>query len=101
LLARPHVLLSSLHHLVLLLALRLSTQSNYHSDAESSSRAALSLASAGVPSNSDEMISRLADELLLGSETLEKVRGLESKLDYQIKKLVGLAEAFLTADSPE
>jgi U3 small nucleolar ribonucleoprotein protein LCP5 len=39
------------------------------------------------------MIRRLAGELLLGSETLEKVRGLESKLDYQIKKLVGLAEA--------
>ncbi|GFZ44704.1 hypothetical protein JCM24511_02428 [Saitozyma sp. JCM 24511] len=93
LLARPHVLLSSLHHLVLLLALRLSTQSNYHPDAESSSPASLSLASGGVPSNSDDMISRLAGELLLGSETLEKVRGLESKLDYQIKKLVGLAEA--------
>ena len=40
-----------------------------------------------------QVASELAGELALGQEIMDKVRGLESKLDYQIKKLVGLAEA--------
>jgi U3 small nucleolar ribonucleoprotein protein LCP5 len=35
----------------------------------------------------------LAGELRTNHEVMEKVKGLEGKLEYQIKKLVGLAEA--------
>jgi U3 small nucleolar ribonucleoprotein protein LCP5 len=35
----------------------------------------------------------LAGELALCHEVMDKVRGMESKLEYQVKKLVGLAEA--------
>ena len=98
LLLRPHVLLSSLHHLVILLALRLQ-------GAEVPKEAARTLAAYGTTSRPSRSISRaaeamaeLADELRINQEVMDKVRGLEFKLEYQIKKLSGLAEAAETRE---
>lgn len=41
----------------------------------------------------------LVDETNVNQEVLAKTKALESKLDYQIKKLVGLAEAEKTSGS--
>ncbi|KAK8844624.1 hypothetical protein IAR55_006471 [Kwoniella newhampshirensis] len=96
LLLRPHLLLSSLHNLIILLALRLtnapllpdaSTSSAFSTPFASSSRSRDAIDTAQIAAD------ELAGELVLSQEVMEKVRGLESKLDYQIKKLVGLAEA--------
>lgn len=95
LLVRPHMLLASLHHLVVLVGLRLSSFSE-HAPAAGSS-AALSQPfvdgrSRPSPDSAAEWEDELAGELALCHEVMDKVRGMETKLEYQIKKLVGLAE---------
>ncbi|WVQ82949.1 hypothetical protein IAT38_005085 [Cryptococcus sp. DSM 104549] len=93
---RPHLLLSSLHQLTILLALRLASPSHL-SNPDASSSTALSTPFT-QPRERPELTaenaaSELAGELVVNQEVMDKVRGLESKLEYQIKKLVGLAEA--------
>jgi len=97
LLVRPHLLMASLHHLVVLTGLRLSSLSSHTPDASSSAALAHPFAG-GRTSRPDspsatEWEDELAGELQLCHEVMDKVRGLENKLEYQIKKLVGLAEA--------
>ncbi|BEJ15572.1 hypothetical protein CspHIS471_0501770 [Cutaneotrichosporon sp. HIS471] len=93
LLVRPHLLLSGLHHLVVLVGLRLSCLRQSQPDAASS--AALSSAYAAGRTRPEDPVweDELAGELALCHEVMDKVRGMESKLEYQVKKLVGLAEA--------
>lgn len=93
LLARPHLLLAGLHHLVVLVGLRLSALKDSKPDAGAS--VALASAFAGGRQRPEEAVweDELAGELALCHEVMDKVRGMESKLEYQIKKLVGLAEA--------
>jgi U3 small nucleolar ribonucleoprotein protein LCP5 len=99
LLLRPHLLLTSLHHLVILLALRLSSlnASHSHTNPDASSSTALTTPFAAPRSRRDlksakEVEEEIAGELVLVQEVMEKVRGLESKVEYQVKKLMGLAD---------
>lgn len=97
LLLRPHLLLTSLHHLVIMLGLRLASASSHEPDASSSTALSIPFASESRERRDlhsvDEMTDELAGELLLVQEVMDKVRGLESKVDYQVKKLIGLADA--------
>lgn len=97
LLLRPHLLLTSLHHLVLLLAFRLSSSTELSTPTANNSTALKvpfnSAARPARPEGTDELEDELAGELVLCQEIMEKVKGLESKVSYQVKKLVALAEA--------
>ncbi|OXC67936.1 hypothetical protein AYX13_03620 [Cryptococcus neoformans] len=92
---RPHLLLSSLHQLVILLALRLASSTEATPDPSTST--ALSILFPNPRSRpeltDDNVLNEIAGELVINQEVMDKVRGLENKLEYQIKKLVGLAEA--------
>ncbi|OWZ67992.1 hypothetical protein AYX14_05580, partial [Cryptococcus neoformans] len=92
---RPHLLLSSLHQLVILLALRLASSTEATPDPSTST--ALSIPFPNPRSRpeltDDNVLNEIAGELVMNQEVMDKVRGLENKLEYQIKKLVGLAEA--------
>ncbi|WVN85970.1 uncharacterized protein L203_101128 [Cryptococcus depauperatus CBS 7841] len=91
---RPHILLSSLHHLVILLALRLTGFCPATNPSLSSSLTTPFANPRSRPQiTQDIALTEIAGELIMNQEVMEKVRGLESKLEYQIKKLVGLAEA--------
>lgn len=95
LLVRPHMLLASLHHLVVLVGLRLSTCSKHTPKAGTSAALSNPFADdkASVkPEKAEAWEDEIAGELALCTEVMDKVRGMETKLDYQIKKLVGLAE---------
>lgn len=93
LLVRPQLLLASLHHLVVMAGLRLSSLSQHTPDAGASSALGNSFASSSRTRSTDNIEDELAGELALCHEVMDKVRGMETKLEYQIKKLVGLAEA--------
>lgn len=95
LLVRPQILLTSLHHLVTLVGLRLAAGSEHTPSIEASTALAAQFADGRQRSTttSDELQDELAGELALCHEVMDKVRGMETKLEYQIKKLVGLAEA--------
>ncbi|KAL7420307.1 hypothetical protein Q5752_005276 [Cryptotrichosporon argae] len=91
LLARPHLLLESIHNLTILLALRL------HGAAPPapaiSSALTLPFADAVAPdAEGSQLVDEVAGQLVRAQEVLDKVRGMESKLEYQVKKLVGLAD---------
>lgn len=93
LLLRPQLLLSSLHQLIIMTALRIAGAS---ADIDASDSAALTAAMsdrARVALSQETVSAELAGELAVNQEVFDKVRGLETKLEYQIKKLVGLAEA--------
>ncbi|OCF33150.1 U3 small nucleolar ribonucleoprotein LCP5 [Kwoniella heveanensis BCC8398] len=99
LLLRPQLLLSSLHNLIITLSLRLLNPSLPLPSSEDL-QSALSLSTpftaprAHQPTdNVEEMLRELGGELVLTGEVMDKIRGMEGKLEYQIKKLVGLAEA--------
>lgn len=94
LLVRPHLLLSGLHHLVVLVGLRLSCLKDSKPDAAASVALASAFA-AGRSNRPEDAVweDELAGELALCHEVMDKVRGMETKLEYQVKKLVGLAEA--------
>ncbi|KAL1407156.1 hypothetical protein Q8F55_006570 [Vanrija albida] len=93
LLVRPQLLLASLHHLVVMAGLRLSSLSEHTPDAGASSALSNSFASSSRARDTVDFEDELAGELALCHEVMDKVRGMETKLEYQIKKLVGLAEA--------
>ncbi|CAK9781907.1 hypothetical protein CC85DRAFT_309434 [Cutaneotrichosporon oleaginosum] len=93
LLVRPHLLLSGLHHLIVLVGLRLSTLRQTQPDASSSAALASAFAAGRTRPEDAVWEDELAGELALCHEVMDKVRGMESKLEYQVKKLVGLAEA--------
>ena len=84
LLVRPQVLLASLHNLVITLALSLS--------GNPVSNAAVHTFGDLERSRGDNVAEELYGELAMGQEVMDKVRGMESKLEYQIKKLMALAE---------
>ncbi|RXK36694.1 hypothetical protein M231_06081 [Tremella mesenterica] len=92
LLLRPHLLLSSLHHLVILLALRIQgiePSSGLYAETSfaSSSRSPL------VIDKPEDAMREIIRELSVNREVMDKIKGLEGKLEYQIKKLSALAEA--------
>ncbi|WWC57969.1 uncharacterized protein I303_100504 [Kwoniella dejecticola CBS 10117] len=99
LLLRPQLLLSSLHNLIIMLSLRLLDPSlPFPTPEELQSTIALSTPLTAPRSHtsikgSKGIVAELGGELILGQEVMDKIRGMESKLEYQIKKLVGLAEA--------
>lgn len=98
LLVRPHLLLASLHHLVQLVGLRLSACAEHTPDAGPSAALAHPFADGRAayrptPTSAAGWEDELAGELQLCHDVMDKVRGMETKLDYQVKKLVGLAEA--------
>ncbi|ORY22971.1 hypothetical protein BCR39DRAFT_550295 [Naematelia encephala] len=82
LLLRPQLLLSSLQNLVILLGCQF----------VSTSSPTPALRSLQGPRNSTNVLDNIAGELLLNAELLDKVRSLESKLDYQIRKLMSLVD---------
>ena len=41
----------------------------------------------------EDVLDELSGDLILSQEVFDKVRGMEGKLEYQIKKLIGLADA--------
>ncbi|TYJ58640.1 hypothetical protein B9479_000476 [Cryptococcus floricola] len=93
---RPHLLLSSLHQLVILLSLSLtSPQEEQPNPASSSSLTTPFTNPRSRPelSSLTDILTELAGELVMNQEVMDKTRSLENKLEYQIKKLVGLAEA--------
>lgn len=93
LLVRPHLLLSGLHHLVVLVGLRLSSLRQSEPDAAASAALASAYAAGRTRPENPVWEDELAGELALCHEVMDKVRGMESKLEYQVKKLVGLAAA--------
>jgi U3 small nucleolar ribonucleoprotein protein LCP5 len=97
LLLRPHLLLTSLHQLVLLLAFRLTSSTELSAPTANNSTALRipysSSSRPARPTETDDLEDELAGELVLCQEIMEKVKGLESKVAYQVKKLVALAEA--------
>lgn len=84
LLLRPHLLLETLHHLCIRLAMQLVGDNR-----EWQIPADLSF----VHSIDGALTEKLTGEILVAQEVMDKVKGLESKLEYQIKKLVNLASA--------
>lgn len=97
LLVRPQVLLSSLQNLVLLLSLQLSGASDNGNLLESNSSTVRSFGDLNRIrpdlSDLDTFSSELIGELATSQEIMDKVRGMESKLEYQIKKLTALVDA--------
>jgi hypothetical protein len=97
LLIRPHLLLASIHQLVIMLGLRLATSSSVPQDdeeempsirpfsADRTERKSLANSSGAYVQAS------LQNELMVIREVMEKTKGLESKVSYQVKKLVTLA----------
>lgn len=99
LLLRPQLLMSSLQQLIILTAMRLSGV-----DVDEVEPVYPSLDVDGVNekdreeiADSAEAVRELCGEMALDNEIFDKIRGLESKLEYQIKKLVGLADASANA----
>ena len=90
LLLRPQLLLSSLHNLVLLTAFRLAGETH---DPPLSSLNFDELSSHMDVEDPDAAIDRLGESLRVNQEVMDKIRGMEAKLGYQIKKLSALAEA--------
>ncbi|WRT63524.1 uncharacterized protein IL334_000429 [Kwoniella shivajii] len=98
---RPQILLSSLHNLVILLSLRLLDPTlPFPTSEELQSTISLSTPfteprsrSHANTSSTKGVMNESGGQLILNQEVMDKIRGMESKLDYQIKKLVGLAEA--------
>lgn len=43
--------------------------------------------------NVEDIMDELSGDVSLTQEVFDKVRGMEGKLEYQIKKLIGLADA--------
>lgn len=84
LLLRPHLLLETLHHLCIRLAMQLVGDNR-----EWQIPSDLSF----VHSIDGALTEKLTGEILVTQEVMDKVKGLESKLEYQIKKLVNLASA--------
>lgn len=97
LLLRPQLLLSSLHNLVILLSLRLASSSAHQPSIASSTALTNSFETHQRDRRDLDGIEDVLDELsgdtTLSQEVFEKVRGMEGKLEYQIKKLIGLADA--------
>lgn len=97
LLLRPQLLLSSLHNLVILLSLRL-TASSVHLPSNEASTAVTSPFDTHQRDRREldgieDFLDELSGDITLGQEVFDKVRGMEGKLEYQIKKLIGLADA--------
>lgn len=97
LLVRPQVLLSSLQNLVLLLSLQLSGASDNGNLLESNSTTVRSFGDLNRIrpdlNDVDTLSSELIGELATSQEIMDKVRGMETKLEYQIKKLTALVDA--------
>jgi U3 small nucleolar ribonucleoprotein protein LCP5 len=97
LLLRPQLLLSSLHNLVILLSLRLAASSSDTMSIENSTVATTPFATHQRDrvelESVEDYLNELSGDLTLGQEVFDKVRGMEGKLEYQIKKLIGLADA--------
>ena len=84
---RPQQLLASVNNLALRLAIGLSGGEALGKAVEPTFGEAK-----GVESLA-ELTSELDTQLVVEQEVMDKVRGMESKLDYQVKKLTALAEA--------
>lgn len=98
LLIRPHLLLASIHQLVIMLGLRLASGSSGSQEDEDEDLPSIRPFSADRterPSLADRSgeyaEASLKTELTVIREVMEKTKGLESKVSYQVKKLVTLA----------
>jgi hypothetical protein len=92
LLVRPTVLLSSIHHLIILIGLHLSSSSSSPSNPAAVPSHSFSSTPHRELPTTDVAVSHLEHELSVVREVMEKVRGLEGKVSYQVKKLVALAD---------
>ncbi|KAI5450689.1 hypothetical protein NCC49_002700 [Naganishia albida] len=114
LLIRPHLLLASIHQLVIMLGLRLAASSEKDDDDENDDDGDEELP--GIRPFSADRVDRpslaekssaytevsLTTEMVVIREVMEKTKGLESKVSYQVKKLVTLAnEAGLRETQPQ
>ncbi len=91
LLIRPTTLLSSIHHLIILLGLQLTTITTNPSSIPPPTFSS-------QPQTRDLSVTELAlpyiqRELSIIREVMDKTKGLEGKVAYQVKKLVALAES--------
>ncbi|KAJ9107815.1 hypothetical protein QFC19_002721 [Naganishia cerealis] len=97
LLIRPHLLLASIHQLVIMLGLRLANSSSAPHDEEEEMPSIRPFSAdrterKSLASSSGEYVqASLQNELTVIREVMEKTKGLESKVSYQVKKLVALA----------
>ncbi|KAJ9125533.1 hypothetical protein QFC22_000494 [Naganishia vaughanmartiniae] len=97
LLIRPHLLLASIHQLVIMLGLRLATSSSVPHDDEEEMPSIRPFSAdrterKSLANSSGEYVqASLQNELTVIREVMEKTKGLESKVSYQVKKLVTLA----------
>lgn len=97
LLIRPHLLLASIHQLVIMLGLRLATSSAIPLDDEEELPSIRPFSADRTErktlanSSSEYAQASLQNELTVIREVMEKTKGLESKVSYQVKKLVTLA----------
>lgn len=93
LLVRPQLLLASLQHLVQLVGLRLTCAKSDTPNAGASAALSTPFNAGTIRERTGEVEAELAGELALCHDVMDKVRSMEGKLEYQVKKLVGLAEA--------
>lgn len=93
LLVRPQLLLASLQHLVQLVGLRLTCAKADAPNAAESAALSTPFNATTIRERTGEVEDELAGELALCHDVMDKVRSMEGKLEYQVKKLVGLAEA--------
>ncbi|KAJ9109183.1 hypothetical protein QFC21_000512 [Naganishia friedmannii] len=108
LLIRPHLLLASIHQLVIMLGLRLATSSSMPQGDEEEMPSIRPFSAdrterKSLTNSSGEYVqASLQNELTVIREVMEKTKGLESKVSYQVKKLVTLAnEAGLREADPK
>lgn len=97
---RPQLLLASLHQLVIMLGLRLSTllaadegeeDDGEELDNDAFTRTFVSPASRSTLDTVGKVEKAIEEELRVIREVMEKTKALESKVSYQVKKLVALA----------
>lgn len=106
LLVRPHLLLSSIHQLTIMLAFRLmamedddetigtiSPPSYFFSESQPRELVRPSQGNIATVSSIALAESTLSQDLSVIKETMEKVKGLEAKVAYQVQKLIALAAA--------
>ncbi|KAG7530822.1 hypothetical protein FFLO_04801 [Filobasidium floriforme] len=99
---RPQLLLASLHQLVIMLGLRLSTllaadeseeDDEEELDNDGFTRTFVAPASRPTLDTVGKVEKAIEEELRVIREVMEKTKALESKVSYQVKKLVALASS--------
>ncbi|EKD01788.1 hypothetical protein A1Q2_03851 [Trichosporon asahii var. asahii CBS 8904] len=92
LLVRPQLLLASLQHLVQLVGLRLTCAKSDTPNAGASAALSTPFNAGTIRERTGEVEAELAGELALCHDVMDKVRSMEGKLEYQVKKAAEVAE---------